>query len=390
MQKPEKISWKDTNLALIGSELDHKVKNEAAQGEEAWEGIGTKAELKIWRIEKFEVKPWPEEQYGQFFRGDSYVVLNSEGSDPDNLQHDLFIWIGSDSSQDEYGTAAYKMVECDDYLHGAAVQHREVEGNEASEFVDLFDSMQYLEGGIESGFNHVEPTEEKPFFYKFRVRENKKGELVQVPMSVSSMDTGSGFVLYASKSKVWAWHGQDLPPMEKIACTANGEKLCTMGTVTVLAQGQDDEEDEEFWNYLQQGDGGSGGTKSRSIRGPAPKKRSRGLTGFKAKAFSVDSDPTQPLQEVGLGQVIKKFAGAKIPALGRLGKSSLDANILLIDNGKKIFVWVGKDADPGEKVASIGAADRYAAMEPYAKELPVTVIKEGQEARGGFKEFFKN
>lgn len=38
--------------------------------------------------------------------------------------------IGSESSQDEYGTAAYKMVESDDYVGGAAIQHREVQGNE--------------------------------------------------------------------------------------------------------------------------------------------------------------------------------------------------------------------------------------------------------------------
>jgi hypothetical protein len=34
------------------------------------------------------------------------------------LSHDIYIWIGSESTQDEYGTAAYKMVEADDYLGG--------------------------------------------------------------------------------------------------------------------------------------------------------------------------------------------------------------------------------------------------------------------------------
>ena len=38
--------------------------------------------------------------------------------------------IGNESSQDEYGTAAYKMVESDDYVGGAAIQHREVQGHE--------------------------------------------------------------------------------------------------------------------------------------------------------------------------------------------------------------------------------------------------------------------
>ena len=147
---------------------------------------------------------------GQFFKGDSYIILHSDGSDPNNLTHDIHIWIGSESSQDEYGTAAYKMVEADDYLGGAAVQNRQVEGREADDFVDLFSYLEYLEGGMDSGFTRVEPTKEKPLFYKFRPRGKQKGELIQVPMSASSMDSESGFILYADKSTVWVWHGKDV------------------------------------------------------------------------------------------------------------------------------------------------------------------------------------
>ena len=35
-----------------------------AQGEEAWEGIGTKPGLLVWRVEDFKIQPWPEERYG--------------------------------------------------------------------------------------------------------------------------------------------------------------------------------------------------------------------------------------------------------------------------------------------------------------------------------------
>jgi len=393
MQKPGRISWRDTNLALIGSELDHKVKAAAAEGEEAWDGIGKKVGIYVWRVEKFLIKPWPKNQYGQFFRGDSYIILNSFGSDPNNLQHDIHIWIGSESTQDEYGTAAYKMVEADDYLGGAAVQHRQIEGKEASEFVDYFDHLEYLDGGIETGFNKVEPTKEKPLFFKFRVRENtKKGELVQVPLSTSSMDSGSGFILFADKGTVWAWHGKDFKIMEKIACTHQGEKLCTLGTVTVLAQGDGDDEETEFWDYLKGGSssGSSGGDKSRSIGG-ATKSRDVGLLKeYKPKLFLVDSDPTKELKQVGFGELIKRAASLKLGGGGGfLNRSSLDdSNVFLLDTGWKIFIWVGKAADSGEKVAALGAADQYAEMEPRARELPVTVLKAGQE-RSGFMSYFK-
>lgn len=203
---------------IVGSELDHKVKAAAADGEAAWHGppkIGTTTGLWVWRIEKFQVKAWPRERYGTFFNGDSYIVLHSSGTDVTKLHHDAHIWIGSASSQDEYGTAAYKMVEADDFLGGTAVQHRQVEGNEDADFVALFDSLQYLDGGIETGFTHVEPTKDQPLFFQFSVRKDpnarqKKGELLQVPMTTASMDSSGAFILYADKSSVWAWHGKDV------------------------------------------------------------------------------------------------------------------------------------------------------------------------------------
>jgi gelsolin len=128
-----KIPWKESNLALIGSELDHKIKEAAAGGEVAWEGLGDAPGKRVWRIEAFQVVAWPEDQYGEFHTGDTYVVLNSyTRGTSDALYHDVHIWIGFESSQDEYGTAAYKMVECDEFLGGKAVQHREVQGHESS------------------------------------------------------------------------------------------------------------------------------------------------------------------------------------------------------------------------------------------------------------------
>merc|ERR1711865_439386 len=130
----------------------------------------------------------------------------------------------------------------------------------------------------------------------------KKGELLQVPMTTASMDSSGAFILYADKSSVWAWHGKDCPPMHKIAATHQGDKLCTLGTVTVLAQGDGDDEETEFWDYLKGGSsssGSSGGDKSRSIGG-ATKSRDVGLPKeYKPKLFLVDSDPTKELKQVG-------------------------------------------------------------------------------------------
>ena len=64
------------------------------------------------------------------------------------LSHDAHIWIGDDSTQDEYSTAAYNMVELDDGMGGIAVQHRKVQERESEKILSYFKNrVTYLSGG---------------------------------------------------------------------------------------------------------------------------------------------------------------------------------------------------------------------------------------------------
>lgn len=65
--------------------LDHEVKYNSAQTEPAWKSVGKTPGLYIWRIEQFQVVPWPKDKYGQFHQGDSYVVLSSVSSGKDDV-----------------------------------------------------------------------------------------------------------------------------------------------------------------------------------------------------------------------------------------------------------------------------------------------------------------
>eukprot|EP00529_Nitzschia_sp_RCC80_P023695 CAMPEP_0113483858 /NCGR_PEP_ID=MMETSP0014_2-20120614/23655_1 /TAXON_ID=2857 /ORGANISM="Nitzschia sp." /LENGTH=461 /DNA_ID=CAMNT_0000377427 /DNA_START=83 /DNA_END=1468 /DNA_ORIENTATION=- /assembly_acc=CAM_ASM_000159 len=365
----KQLSWKDTNLALIGSELDHKVKAAAASEEAAWEGIGQSPGTKIWRIENFQVKPWPEEQHGEFFRGDTYIVLRTykvDGSDA--LKHDIHIWIGSESTQDEYGTAAYKMVEADEFLGGIPVQHRQVEGKESAKFYDAFPTgtaLEYLDGGVASGFNHVEPTEDKPLFFRVKGGKMKQLKMSQMAMSVESMNEGDSFILYASKAKVWCWHGKEAGIFEKAQANKWAEHMCSLGTVVTLESG--DDEDDDFWGYV-----GGDGSKVQAAIADEPT-----LEEFAPVLYKVDADPSKPLTKI-------KHAGEAVSASSKepkcFPKSSLDdADVYLVDTGFQLFVWIGSGADISNKVSAMGAADRYAVEEPRANYLPVTILKSGQE-----------
>ena len=124
------------------------------------------------------MKKWPSSKYGRFHVGDSYIILNTYVKDPENnpdkLAWDAHFWIGSESTQDEYGTAAYKTVELDDKLGGAAVQHREVQESESKLFLDYFGGKQimYLAGGVASGFKQVEEETRETALYQVKGRAN--------------------------------------------------------------------------------------------------------------------------------------------------------------------------------------------------------------------------
>ncbi len=53
MLTQKKYDWKDSNLALFGSDTEKTVKKESALTEKAWVGAGQRIGLEIWRIVQF-------------------------------------------------------------------------------------------------------------------------------------------------------------------------------------------------------------------------------------------------------------------------------------------------------------------------------------------------
>jgi gelsolin len=153
-------------------------------------------------------------------------------------------------------------------------------------------------------------------------------------------------------------------PLEKAKCNQWAENMCTLGTAKVLDQGQGDEDDTEFWAYLSEGEIAS------------KEKAEEPVTEYTPLLFRVDGNPKKKLELAEKGAFVQK--PGKI--MRCLDKGALDENdVFLLDSGWELFVWIGKDADTSEKIAAMGAADRYAEMEPRAATLPVTVVKSGSE-----------
>lgn len=225
--KPKTYDWKDSNMANFGSDTEKKVKKEAAEAEPAWAGAGKKVGLQIWRIEKFKVVAWPKEKYGEFYNGDSYIILNTyvKKGDP-TLLYNIHFWIGKYSSQDEYGTAAYKTVELDTLLDDRPVQRREVQGHESDLFKSYFgNNMKILKGGVDTGFRRVLPEAYTPRLFEIK-QYGRKVTRTEISLKRDNLKSDNVYII-DNGLKVYQWNGAKASKLEKLR--ANQELKDIMG-----------------------------------------------------------------------------------------------------------------------------------------------------------------
>mmetsp|Transcript_64458 Transcript_64458/g.199660 ORF Transcript_64458/g.199660 Transcript_64458/m.199660 type:complete len:286 (-) Transcript_64458:260-1117(-) len=257
MQKAKKFDLEDSNVEFIGGADDKAQRLKAAQTESAWTGAGDEVGILIWRIEKFKVVAWPKQDYGKFFDGDSYIILKTyKKPDAPKLLHDLHFWIGLESSQDEYGTAAYKTVELDDLItisgRGDPVQHREVQGNESAKFLSYFKTIEIMQGGGESGFRHVKPTEYEPRLLQLKGK-GKNVVIRQVDRKAESLNSGDVFVLDQGM-KIIQLNGKDSNNFERMKAASTvrniDEERGGKSIVEVIEEDDREGAGKIFWDAL--------------------------------------------------------------------------------------------------------------------------------------------
>lgn len=111
---------------------------------------------------------------------------------------------------------------CPADLHGTAIQHRELQGNESDTFLAVFPRITILHGGVATGFRHVEEDTpiEKLLLYRVTkaVSRNsatpsgKTSTLVQqVEPTWTSLVEDDCFILDRG-TKVMIWQGKKASP----------------------------------------------------------------------------------------------------------------------------------------------------------------------------------
>lgn len=377
----EQAKLEDSNLANYGGDEHRAAAKAAAMTEKEYTGAGVKPGLEVWRVENrrtdndnpdFGIKRWPKEQYGEFYDGDSYIVLNTYfAKDPetnkptDKLAWDVHFWLGKDTSIDERGVAAYKTVELDDLLDDGPVQHRETMNNESPLFQSYFKSgIQYLSGGIESGFRKVKEDEYKPRLLEVR-RTKKTVKAQQVECSVSSMNRGDCYILDLGK-KVYKYLGPESNAFEK-SSAANLAANVVSGRQG-KAKMYNITDDDDFWTTL----GGTEADVADAISADEKKakesKADKALDRAEVKVFRI-SDET--------GAIV--FSAVDAADDKGYTTAQLDTNdVFVVDSGIEIFIWRGAGSSKREKSQAWKMVDQYIEENGRPATLPVTVIDEGK------------
>ncbi|CAH0479702.1 unnamed protein product [Peronospora belbahrii] len=328
--------------------------------ENTFREAGKKAGLEVWRIEDFQPIPVPSIEHNRLYSGDSYIFLKTNETTSGLTWH-IHYWLGKDSSTDENGVAAYKTVELDQSLDGVPVQHRECQGYESALFLSYFKAtgLQYLDGGVASGFNEVKRDEYVTRLYRIKGKRTVRVE--QVPLQSSSLSVDDAYLLDAGL-ELYLYTGKEANRLEKAKAlefvSKTREARGGRANITFI---NEEPENTAFWKAL----GGfttitrSGGSNERHET--AVKKNTIVLR----VSGSTDDD----LQVADV-----------TPSSGVLTKDILKADdVFIVDVGNEVFVWVGKNASESERKNALMIAMHYLKKEGRPSHTPVTrVVEEGE------------
>ncbi|XP_065059381.1 advillin-like [Rhopilema esculentum] len=332
---------------------------------------GTKPGIEIWRIEKLKLVPQPKSSHGVFHTGDSYVILLTKRRDH-SLEWDIHFWLGKETSQDEAGVAAYKTVELDDMLGGSPAQYREVQYHESREFSRMFpQGVKYLEGGVASGFRHVE----KDVYEKrlYQVKGKRSVQARQVELSHESMNKGDVFIL-DDGLKIFCWNGSESSKIERIKAAEAARKIRDeerggKAQIILIDEGKDARQEAEFFKCL----GSQGPIKS-------------GAEGGDDETFEKSWNKSISLYKVSYESGELSVEEIQFEILKRNLLKSKDCFIL--DTGPTgVYAWVGKKCTKNEKKAAMSTAMQFVQAKDYPVWTQVTRIVEGAETPV-FKQFF--
>lgn len=343
--------------------------------EPAFANAGQQAGTEIWRIEDFKPVPYPQNQFGKFYTGDSYIILNTKINKRGEKSWDIHFWLGSETSQDEAGAAAILSVLLDDQLGGDPIQHREKQEHESQLFLQYFKSgVRYLPGGVASGFRHVDPDQFETRL--FQVKGSRNIRVKEVDPNFASMNKGDCFILDVGRN-IYVYVGSKARRIEKLKATAAANQIrdqdhAGKSKVTIVDEFSPESDYDTFFEALG---GGS--------RDAVPDE----TTGGDDAQFETSEE-----RAAALYRISDASGSLRVEPIGRrpLEPTLLDeGDVFILDTGNAdVFVWIGRRASPQEKREAMTKADAYLVENKRPSWTHVERISQGAEP-AAFTQYFR-
>ncbi|KAK7124890.1 hypothetical protein R3I94_019073 [Phoxinus phoxinus] len=337
-----------------------------------FEEAGNRAGLQIWRIEKMELVPVPQNLHGSFYIGDAYLVLHTV-KQKNSCFYDLHFWLGKECSQDESTAAAIFTIQLDDYLGGKPVQYRELQGFESNNFTSYYKGgITYKTGGVASGFQHV-VTNDLTARRLFHIKGRRTVRATEVPLAWASFNNGDCFIADLG-AVIFQWCGSKCNKFERLkaAQVATGIRDNERNGRAQLVVVEEGQEPAEMMKVL--------GAKIEIPEGDDNEDAVADMSNRKMAKLYMVSDATGKMQ-VSLVSEENPFSQSDL----------LSEECFILDHGKSkmIFVWKGRNANPSERKEAMKTAEGFIKQMGYPENTQIQVLPEGGETPI-FKQFFKS
>ena len=323
--------------------------------------------VELWRIQNFEKVAVPVEQHGQFYSGDSYILLYTY-TKRNKKSYIIYFWQGVHSSADERGASALLARDLDDSLHGEPQQVRVVQGKEPAHFLTLFKGRMVVHrGGFDSGFNATRSggagasaaAPSPVALYHVRGTTALNTRALQVDECAASLNTADCFVVNdtGAAPQQYVWLGAHANADEKalartVAASLLAANPALGGASVEVAEG---EEPEAFWTAL----GGKGAYTSEV-------------------QLAEDGDVVEP----ALFHCSNASGAFRVEQVHNFAQDDLIGDdVMLLDLYHSVYVWVGKESNRAERDQGQQAALDYVAHAPDGRDrnTPIYRVEEGDE-----------
>lgn len=330
------------------------------------EDVGHIPGIVCYEIDKFIPSQVEPALNGKFFEGDCYIILKTYYDDSNNLNWQIYFWIGTQSSLDKQACAAMHAVNLRNFLGATCRTQREEQNEESDEFLDLFgNDLCYIEGArTTSGFYKVEDIEYITRMYK--VSGTQRIVLEPVPIHYESLDPRHVFLLDNGMS-IYLWNGIKCNPITRSKARLFAENINKYERKfqSELIQLKQGDEVMAFWRILQ---------------GPPS-------TDFFNKEFCEDENLAEPgkfqpkLYKVGIGMGYLELPQVQANT-GKLvlTKDLLDSRgVYILDCYTDIFVWMGRKSTRLVRTAAVKLSTSLEAMINRPAHTMVSSTLEGSE-----------